>query len=408
MHPPESAKPRLLFCSYHSYLDPASGAALSTRDLLELLAANGWDCAALCGPEFDTALGAEDALRAEGVRFQYRPGDVAGVPCTLYHGVLHGVPAHAFAPAAHRPGRPPSDAEGRAFLELFETARARFRPDVLLTFGGHGFAVPMMRRARQNGAKVVFALHNFAYSPGPLFSEVDAVLVPSEASRRHYARLGIESTAIPGPFNWDRVLCPECPGRHVLFVNPTPAKGVRWFARIASEVARVRPQTPFLVVEGRGGGGWLARCGADMAGADVRVMSPTADPRAFYREARVVLVPSLVQEAFGRVAAEAMMNGLPVLASRRGGLPEAMGGAGFLFDVPERYTPEADLTPTAEEVAPWVETLVRLCDDGAFYRRESERCRAAAERWQAERLLPVFNQFLRSVIEGGSEATTSR
>src|SRR5262249_54029344 len=30
-------KPCLLFCSSHCYLDPSSGAALSTRDLLELL-----------------------------------------------------------------------------------------------------------------------------------------------------------------------------------------------------------------------------------------------------------------------------------------------------------------------------------------------------------------------------------
>ena len=37
---------RLLFASIHSYLDPSSGAALATRELLELLAARGWDCRA--------------------------------------------------------------------------------------------------------------------------------------------------------------------------------------------------------------------------------------------------------------------------------------------------------------------------------------------------------------------------
>jgi hypothetical protein len=41
---------RLLFASIHSYLDPSSGAALGTRELLELLAARAWDCRALtCG-----------------------------------------------------------------------------------------------------------------------------------------------------------------------------------------------------------------------------------------------------------------------------------------------------------------------------------------------------------------------
>jgi hypothetical protein len=43
-------KQRLLFASIHSYIDPSSGAALATREVLELLAARGWDCRALtCG-----------------------------------------------------------------------------------------------------------------------------------------------------------------------------------------------------------------------------------------------------------------------------------------------------------------------------------------------------------------------
>jgi hypothetical protein len=37
---------RLLFSSIHCYLDPSSGAALCTRELLELLATRGIDCRA--------------------------------------------------------------------------------------------------------------------------------------------------------------------------------------------------------------------------------------------------------------------------------------------------------------------------------------------------------------------------
>src|SRR5262245_8191580 len=93
-----STKPRLLFCSYHSYLDPSSGAALATRDLLELLAAHGWECAVLSGPELDLGQGMslEDVLRAEQVPFQFRPGAVGETPCTLYHCVIAGVAVHAY------------------------------------------------------------------------------------------------------------------------------------------------------------------------------------------------------------------------------------------------------------------------------------------------------------------------
>lgn len=48
-----SRNPRILFGSYHCYLDPSSGAALSVRDLFQLLAPRGWHCRACCGPLLD-------------------------------------------------------------------------------------------------------------------------------------------------------------------------------------------------------------------------------------------------------------------------------------------------------------------------------------------------------------------
>jgi len=47
---------RLLFSSIHRYLDPSSGAALCSRELLELLAGRGADCQA----EADLAIPASE------------------------------------------------------------------------------------------------------------------------------------------------------------------------------------------------------------------------------------------------------------------------------------------------------------------------------------------------------------
>ena len=57
---------RLLFASIHSYVDPSSGAALATRELLELLAARGWDCRApTCGVlDYQDNTPLEDVLAA--------------------------------------------------------------------------------------------------------------------------------------------------------------------------------------------------------------------------------------------------------------------------------------------------------------------------------------------------------
>ncbi len=38
-----------------------------------------------------------------------------------------------------------------------------------------------------------------------------------------------------------------------------------------------------------------------------------------------------------------------------------------------RYTPEARLVPTAEEVGPWVEKIVRLWEDADLYKAERRR-----------------------------------
>jgi glycosyltransferase involved in cell wall biosynthesis len=258
-----------------------------------------------------------------------------------------------------------------------------------------------MARARGRKIAVVFALHNFEYRDARLFQHTNAVLVPSQFCAEHYQRtLGLRCTAIPSPLNWSRVRCERSEARqYVTFVNPQPNKGVFVFVRIAHELGRRRPDIPLLIVEGRGGVNWLTRTGLDLSGLEnMNAMANTPDPRDFYCVSRVVLMPSLWRESFGRVAAEALLNGIPVLASRRGALPEVLREAGFLFDVPERYTPESRVVPTAEEVAPWVETVIRLWDDAAFYEQESRGSVAAAEAWRPERLVAQYDAFFRGLL----------
>ena len=45
------------------------------------------------------------------------------------------------------------------------------------------------------------------------------------------------------------------------------------------------------------------------------------------------------EETFARVSVEALVNGIPVLSSNRGGLPENFTKAGFVLDIPRAFTP---------------------------------------------------------------------
>jgi glycosyltransferase involved in cell wall biosynthesis len=393
---------RLLFCSYHSYFDPSSGAALCTRDLLELLRQSGWSCRVFTGAQLDFEEGESLAqlLVDQHLSYEVRPGATGPIPFSLLHFVQEGVPVSLYQSPLQRAYQAPTREEGFAFLALLEDVLDQFCPDVLLTYGGHWLARAVLRCARERGVHVAFALHNFAYEDATLFRDVDAVIVPSRFAQNHYReRLGIAATVLPGPWNPGRILCPPADRGYVTFVNPQPDKGVYWFVRIATELWRRRPDIPLLVVEGRGKADWLWRTGHDLADAgNLHVMANTPDPRDFYKLSRVVLMPSLWRESFGRVAVEALMNGIPVLASRRGGLGETLNGAGFLFDIPAEYTPASTRVPTAAEVTPWVETIVRLWEDGTFYDEQRWRCLAAAQAWQAERLVPRFEAFFTDLL----------
>ena len=395
--------PSLLFASYHAYLDHSSGAALATRDLFEHLTARGWRCRAVCGPELDYHGGREPAavLREYQVPHHLERCAPPGVRYDLYHFVLNGVPVTQYRPDGFVPHRPAPRDQGVPFLDVVSRACERFRPDVVLTYGGLPFGEHLMRRVRRAGARVVFCLHNLAYGAPGLLRQADALWVPSEFARAAYReRVGVETTAAPWPWDHPRAVAAQSDGRFVTLVNPVPAKGGAWFARIAAETFRRRPEIPFLVVEGRGGTEWLGRALANQPGAtNLCAMRATTRPREFYAQSRLVLVPSLCEETFGRVAAEALANGIPVLASRRGALPETLGGAGLLFDVPDRYTAPAGMSeaPTPEEVREWVAAIERAWDDPEWYCAHQARARDRARVWDPDRACEGAMDFFRAV-----------
>lgn len=90
-------------------------------------------------------------------------------------------------------------------------------------------------------------------------------------------------------------------------------------------------------------------------------------PRDVFASMRLLLAPSLWEEPWGRVAAEALMNGIPPMVSDRGGLSEACNGGGYVFAIPPEITPDISLPPPAKLVMPWIEVIEKLCDDESDY-----------------------------------------
>ena len=104
-----------------------------------------------------------------------------------------------------------------------------------------------------------------------------------------------------------------------------PEKGVDVLIRAFARIAPSHP-TARLVVAGDGPSrDGLASLATDLGLAgrvEFRGRLAHADTLAAIRQAWCVCVPSLWQEPFGMIAAEAQMHGVAVVASRAGGLAE--------------------------------------------------------------------------------------
>ena len=175
-------------------------------------------------------------------------------------------------------------------------------------------------------------------------------------------------------------------------LGPLGAKGLFLFARLADMLGARRPDIPVLVVQSGRSGGWLNAIKVIDFGKYPQIMAapPVATPADYFALTRLLLAPSVWEEPFGRVAAEAMINGVPPLVSNRGSLPHVIrgnysdGGGGCVLPVPEWLTPHTAQLPSTSEIEPWYEAICSLWDDEALYRTVSTRARALASEHYSE------------------------
>jgi glycosyltransferase involved in cell wall biosynthesis len=127
------------------------------------------------------------------------------------------------------------------------------------------------------------------------------------------------------------------------------------------------------------------------AAGNITLYPPTNDMRPHYARARLVLAPSQWEEAWGRVATEAHINGIPVLASDQGGLREAVGPGGLLV-------------PLSASIEQWKDAFSRLWDDQDTHTHVSKAALAYSRRpeIQPETIVDVFVEAVRRFVSDHS------
>jgi glycosyltransferase involved in cell wall biosynthesis len=130
------------------------------------------------------------------------------------------------------------------------------------------------------------------------------------------------------------------------------------------------------------------------AAPNVETLEPCDDIDAILARTRVLLAPSLWPEAFGYVVVEAMLRGIPVLASDIGGLPEAKLGVPYLLPVAAARHEGGQCVSPAQDVGPWAAALAELLASRETYERCASESRAAALRFHAGIDVGILEQLL--------------
>lgn len=361
---------RILLTSTASHHPPKGGSTRSNLIWLEHLAAMGHACCAVC------------------------PGDTTE---TVEH---RGIPIHRVANLA------------RNAATLGERIAA-FEPDWVLV-SSEDLSHTLLREAlRAAPDRVVYLAHTPQFYPfGPESWNPDAAATALVRQARgvvaighHMAgyirqHAGCEAAVIHPPI-YGRPPYPDFSqfGQgYVLMVNPCVVKGIRIFTGLAERF----PETEFAALAGWG---TTAEDRAELGRhGNIRLLETVPDIEDVLRKASVLLMPSIWYEGFGLIAMEAMLRGLPVMASDSGGLLEAKRGTGYVIPVRpiERYRATFDEAHMPKPVEPeqdlteWVRGLERLLHDREAYESEARRSREAALEFVSGLKAADFEAYLKT------------
>ena len=257
------------------------------------------------------------------------------------------------------------------FLNGAADVLGRLSPDVIEVHNRPHF-FPFLQK-QFPGKKFVLSMHNdlFAYGlpEGPLvrsLEKLDMLVVASEFLKRVVLERfpGLVSRVLVEPYGLDTEAWTPAlkekeqtlqirrryrlrPGRTLLFVGRVlPCKGLIPLVK-AFEIARQKVDGLKLLVVGCPGFGkssespymdQVKRLAAPLGCAvNFTGFVPPCEIPSYFAAADLTVVPSLWDEPFGRVTLESLAVAVPVLASRRGGIPEAVqnGENGLLLEDPE-------------------------------------------------------------------------
>ena len=206
----------------------------------------------------------------------------------------------------------------------------------------------------------------------------DIRVIPNFLDCRTYQRRDVSALRAKLAPNGERILI------HVS--NIRPVKRVPAVVEIFARVRKAMPAKLLIVGDGPDLGEASRNARALGVDGDVELLGEQDQVVLLLSAADVLLLPS-AQESFGLAALEAMACGVPVVASRIGGLPEVVedGKTGFLHAL--------------DDLDGMAASTVRLLTDAALHARLSKAgVESAKSRFCDDRIVPMYEAFYREIL----------
>lgn len=185
---------------------------------------------------------------------------------------------------------------------------------------------------------------------------VDLLISNSFFMKKYLKKMGIKSEVIYPFIRLDDYKYKTINNHHLVkkkyitFIKPVYEKGVE----IALRIAKALPKREFLFV------GESTRMSRKILKEinelkNVKFIEWVQDARNIYQQASVIIMPSIWEEAFGRIPIEAGINGIPIIASKRGGIPESVGKEGIIIE-------------DFQNINNWIKSLEKLDNRDEYYK----------------------------------------
>lgn len=391
-------KPRILWASAYCLLDTSSGASISIYQMLQQLKISGYEIAIVGATIFDAEKG---ALKVKPIleKLQENPDKIVKLDDGLF--------THHLA-VTHKLDRSEmTHAEIGKWYSVYLSVLEVFKPDLVFFYGGTATDFIIPEEARARGIPAVAYLVNENYSGARWCRDVDCMITDTHATAEKYRKQEGYNIIPVGKFiDRERVVAPSNSRKNILFINPSPQKGVGIVVQIAMLLESIRPDIQIEVVESRGDWHDAVRNVTEASGSvrntltNVLLTPNTSDMRPIYGRARLLLAPSLWWESGARVLAEAMLNGIPAIVSAYGGNQEMIRDGGIHIKLPEAcHAKPYNEIPNLELLAPLIAKIIQLYDDETVYQAYVDKAYKVGNQLHdinvsTQRLLAAFNPLL--------------